>query len=181
VAVAAVGIIAASESAVTPGGEQEAHSHHEDDPAEKGHSGNGHIPTESHEATGVVEELETTGHVVVSEPEVELEHEEKLEHGEGPEHEAGMLEVGEDARVVESPLPDPEELETAHAHVPDTSASSSDTQSVPEEPTDEPKLHSHVGNDIEDIVNLLESSIPNARPLSIATIPDEVHEIPDEE
>lgn len=159
-----------------------------DGPPEDGHpEENGHIPTELHEAAEIVEEPEMAGPMVV------LESEERLEHGEGPAHEEGTLEAREDARprVVESPLPDPEEpegeapveeeLETAHAHVLDTSASSSDTQSVPEEPTDEMKSHSHVGNDIEDIVHLLESSIPNARPLSIATIPDEVHEIPDEE
>ncbi|KAF8632188.1 hypothetical protein AX15_001956 [Amanita polypyramis BW_CC] len=38
------------------------------------------------------------------------------------------------------------------------------------------------GDDIENLLNLLESaSIPKVRPTSIASIPDEVHEIPDEE
>ncbi len=38
------------------------------------------------------------------------------------------------------------------------------------------------GDDIENLVNLLESaSIRKDRPVSIASIPDEVHEIPDEE
>ena len=38
------------------------------------------------------------------------------------------------------------------------------------------------GDDIENLVNLLESaSVSKARPVSIASIPDEVHEIPDEE
>lgn len=38
------------------------------------------------------------------------------------------------------------------------------------------------GDDIENLVNLLESaSLSKARALSIASIPDEVHEIPDEE
>jgi hypothetical protein len=38
------------------------------------------------------------------------------------------------------------------------------------------------GDDIENLVNLLESaSLSKARAISIASIPDEVHEIPDEE
>lgn len=46
----------------------------------------------------------------------------------------------------------------------------------------EKELPVHQGDDIESMVNLLEN-LParNARPISIASIPDDVHEIPDEE
>jgi hypothetical protein len=38
------------------------------------------------------------------------------------------------------------------------------------------------GDDIENMVNLLETvSVPKVRPASIASMPEEVHEIPDEE
>jgi hypothetical protein len=60
--------------------------------------------------------------------------------------------------------------------------SDSETMSVSEERVDEVKPRAHAGDDIEDMVNLLESvSISKVRPASVASIPDEVHEIPDEE
>jgi hypothetical protein len=52
----------------------------------------------------------------------------------------------------------------------------------PEHQMDEVKTRVHMGNDIEEMVNLLESvPVAKARPLSVASIPDEVHEIPDED
>lgn len=57
-----------------------------------------------------------------------------------------------------------------------------ETIPLPDERVDEVKLRAPVGDDIEDMVNLLESvSISKPRPQSIASIPDEVDEIPDEE
>ncbi|KAF8638290.1 hypothetical protein AX17_002310 [Amanita inopinata Kibby_2008] len=44
------------------------------------------------------------------------------------------------------------------------------------------ELKAHESDDIENMVNLLEAvSVPKVRPASIDSIPDEVHEIPDEE
>lgn len=62
-----------------------------------------------------------------------------------------------------------------------TATSDSETMSVSEDRVDEAKPRL-AGDDIEDMVNLLESvTISKVRPASIASIPDEVHEIPDEE
>ncbi|KAF8349041.1 hypothetical protein F5887DRAFT_948901 [Amanita rubescens] len=53
---------------------------------------------------------------------------------------------------------------------------------VSEEQASEQESKIDRGDDIESLVNLLESaSIRKDRPVSIASIPDEVHEIPDEE
>ena len=53
---------------------------------------------------------------------------------------------------------------------------------VAEQQTSEQESKIDQGDDIESLVNLLEStSIRKDRPVSIASIPDEVHEIPDEE
>jgi hypothetical protein len=53
---------------------------------------------------------------------------------------------------------------------------------VSEEQASEQESKIDRGDDIENLVNLLESaSIRKDRPVSIASIPDEVHEIPDEE
>ncbi|GLB40229.1 hypothetical protein LshimejAT787_0801000 [Lyophyllum shimeji] len=54
--------------------------------------------------------------------------------------------------------------------------------SAADERVDEVKSRPQAGDDLEDMVNLLESvSISKARPTSISSIPDEVSEIPDEE
>jgi hypothetical protein len=54
--------------------------------------------------------------------------------------------------------------------------------SEPERRIDGVKAPVHVGNDIEEMVNLLESvPVVRARPSSVASIPDDVHEIPDED
>ncbi|RDB25743.1 hypothetical protein Hypma_006804 [Hypsizygus marmoreus] len=61
-------------------------------------------------------------------------------------------------------------------------ASDSETNVAEDVLADEVKSRSHPGDEIEDMVNLLESvSISKARSHSISSIPDEVAEIPDEE
>ena len=194
VAAAGVGIAVASESDPEQNREQEVY--HENGHRENGRPENGH-GTESHGE--VIREIEG-----VEEPEIagSRDEEEVVEHDE-----QGLLQVGDGAvGVVETPQPhamappveaeqeqeqeqeqeEPRvEEEVTLIHVQDTSTtSSSDTQFVLEEPTDETK-HIQEGNgagdDIEQMVHLLELSIPKARPLSILSIPDEVHEIPDEE
>jgi hypothetical protein len=195
VAAAGVGIAVTAESDAQPDEEQ---VYRENGHQENGHRENGHADTELHEEEireiDGGEEPETVVHTDVLEPEQEV-----LDH-----HEEGLLGVDDGAvslRVVESPLPhaldqpaveeqeaeEPHvEEEITHLQVQDTSTtSSSDTQLVSEEPAEEtkPPLHDPHGDgdDIEQMVHLLESSIPKARPLSIISIPDEVHEIPDEE
>jgi hypothetical protein len=65
---------------------------------------------------------------------------------------------------------------------PEAVARAPGTEDTQEDVSDQSKLHAHVGDDIEDMVQLLESvTISRARSSSIASIPDEVHEIPDEE
>jgi hypothetical protein len=158
---------------------------HENVHQENGHQENGHADAEPHEEIheiGLVEKPElqvATGHADVTEPE------------ETPEHEEGLLEVEGGVRAVESPQPVDHDLSTpiGRAEEPEVPiedeipipGGTTDIQLVPEELADESKSQVYVGNDIEDIVNLLEFSIPKARPASIASIPDEVHEIPDEE
>jgi hypothetical protein len=188
VAVAGVGIAVASESNAKPDEEPEE-VHHENGHQENGFQETEHPDTaETHEEVReieVVEEPETApGHADTLEAQ-DHEHEEVQE-----EQEQGLLEV--DAKVeellqsvtVDQPQEEEEQIneEVIHVQAPDTgTTSSSDTQVVSEElAAAETKPHLRVGDDIEDMVHLLESSIPK-RPLSIVSIPDEVNEIPDEE
>ncbi|KAG5647369.1 hypothetical protein DXG03_000437 [Asterophora parasitica] len=79
----------------------------------------------------------------------------------------------DDIAVAKSPEPVTEEVETLEVD---------EAPPAADERVDEVKSRSQVGDDIEDIVNLLETtSLSKVRPASIASIPDEVSEIPDEE
>jgi hypothetical protein len=116
----------------------------------------------SHEDAEITEpEYEGThhSHEVSTDKEIELEHEQDLESEQIP--------ILDDTTDTSSDL----------HHTPDA------VPSEHEERLDEVKPHVHVGSDIEDIVNLLES-VPVTRPRSpsVASITGEdVHEIPDEE
>ena len=197
---AGVGIAVASESDPKPDQEQEQEVYHENGHQEDGHPENGHAgigsqEEEIRESVGVEgPEVAGRGDVVEPEEEVLEHHEQGLSEADAAMGDVELLQprvvdppvVAEAEQEQEQEEPQVEE-EVTLIHVQDTSTtSSSDTQFVPEETT-ETKLQLHIqegngtGGDIEQMVHLLESSIPKARPLSIVSIPDDVHEIPDEE
>lgn len=72
-----------------------------------------------------------------------------------------------------TPVPTAETEESEHSHDETVDHDNSSETIFSEEPS----VTSKTGGDLEDIVNLLE---PKPRPMSVALIPDEVAEIPDE-
>jgi hypothetical protein len=111
------------------------------------------------------------------EPEDELPADEPIHEPESVDP-ASALHYAPDAEP--ATVPDPEE------HVPaaeaETEPSQSEAEASSQNEYEEPPATKETGDDLEDMVNMLQSGIPKARPVSIWSIPDEVEgEIPDEE